>query len=275
MDKKELIVHSAPKSPIAEVIKSLRTNIQFINSSESLKTILVTSTMPGEGKSWVSSNLAIAFAQTGKKVLIVDADLRRGRQYSIFGVSPTPGLSNYLMAATTGADDLNLPDYIQPVKIKNLYIITAGTIDQKTSELLVSMNMKEMLEKLKKIFDIIIIDGTPCKLITDSVILSRIVDSTLVVSTANKTKKEDLDRVIKNIRGVGGKIDGIVLNKMPVTLKEYSAVYDSVEVVEKNKPKKNMQRSLNETTKKKKATTNTDQILEQLNEYMQEKKGVK
>ena len=94
--KKELIVQRDPKSPISEVFRTLRTNIQFMNAKNNLKTVLITSTMPGEGKSWVSSNLAVTFAQAGKKVILVDADMRKGRQYSIFGETPRPGLSNYL-----------------------------------------------------------------------------------------------------------------------------------------------------------------------------------
>ena len=94
--KKELIAQRSPKSPIAETFRTLRTNIQFMNSQKDLKTILVTSTMPGEGKSWISSNLAITFAQAGKKVVIIDADMRKGRLGTMFSMPSTPGLSNYL-----------------------------------------------------------------------------------------------------------------------------------------------------------------------------------
>lgn len=91
--RKEVITHQDPKSPISEIFKTLRTNIQFMSTKGKLKTILVTSTLPGEGKSWVSSNLAVTFAQAGKRVVLIDADMRKGRQYTIFGVSPRPGLS--------------------------------------------------------------------------------------------------------------------------------------------------------------------------------------
>ena len=94
--KRELIVQRSPKSPVAEVFRTLRTNIQFMNSNRRLRSLLVTSTMPGEGKSWVASNLAVTFAQAGKRVALIDADMRKGRLYSIFGVEPRPGLSNYL-----------------------------------------------------------------------------------------------------------------------------------------------------------------------------------
>ena len=94
--KKELITFRNPKSPISETFRTLRTNIQFMNVNKRLKSILITSTLPGEGKSWVASNLAVTFAQAGKQVILIDADMRKARQYSIFGVSPRPGLANYL-----------------------------------------------------------------------------------------------------------------------------------------------------------------------------------
>ena len=106
--KKELIAHQEPKSPISEIFRTLRTNIQFMNTKNKLKTILVTSTLPGEGKSWVTSNLAVTFAQAGKKVVLIDADMRKGRQYTIFGVSPIPGLSNYLSGIGVKNESFNI-----------------------------------------------------------------------------------------------------------------------------------------------------------------------
>ena len=93
--KKELITQRSPKSPIAETFRTLRTNLQFMNSQKDLKTILITSTMPGEGKSWISSNLAVTFAQAGKKVILVDADMRKGRLATMFSVNSTPGPVSY------------------------------------------------------------------------------------------------------------------------------------------------------------------------------------
>lgn len=242
--KKELVAHQDPKSPISEIFRTLRTNIQFMNTKGKLKSILITSTLPGEGKSWISSNLAVTFAQAGKKVVLIDADMRKGRIYSIFGVSPRPGLSNYLSGVdwNEGADASNdLADYIQETDVENLYVIAAGNVPPNPSELLVSDQMIDLMERLKELCDIIIFDGTPSQLVTDSLILARIVDSTVIVTASNDTKKEDLKRVIKNINNVGGKIAGVILNKITVDAKKYeqSYYYGSTSIVE-TKPKNKM-----------------------------------
>lgn len=226
--KKEVIAHRDPKSPVSEVFRTLRTNIQFMNTNNKLKTLLVTSTLPNEGKSWITANLAVTFAQAGKRVVIVDADMRKGRQYAIFEVSPRPGLSNYLSGIDVNngneiSDDLS--NYIQDTQIPNLYVIPAGNIPPNPSELLISTKMVSLLDRLKELCDLIIIDGTPSELVTDSIILSRIVDSTVIVTAHKQTKKDDLQKIVTNIQNVGGKIAGIVLNKVPVSAKKYEQSY--------------------------------------------------
>ena len=224
--KKEVIAHKDPKSPISEVFRTLRTNIQFMSNSKKMKTLLVTSTFPGEGKSWVTSNLAVTFAQAGKRVILIDADMRKGRQYAIFGVSPRPGLSNLL--AEYDIDNNNpeqILDYVQETEVENLFVISAGNVPPNPSELLVSQEMSKVLEELRKMCDIIIIDGTPCELVTDSVILSRMVETTIVVTAHKMTKKDALQRVVKNIKNVGGNLAGVVINKVPVSAKKYGEKY--------------------------------------------------
>ena len=245
--KKELIAELDPKSPISEVFRTLRTNIQFMNTKGKLKTILVTSTFPGEGKSWVASNLAVTFAQAGKKVVLIDADMRKGRQYSIFGVSPIPGLSNYLSGI--GIDEnqeLDIVDFVQETEVDNLFIIPAGNIPPNPSELLISPQMVNLLEELKDLCDIVILDGTPNELVTDSLILTRLVDSTVIVTASKETKKENLKRAIANIQNVGGKIAGVVVNKVPASAKKYqqSYYYGSNEMMKaRNDMKKAMNRN--------------------------------
>lgn len=219
----ELVTFNDPKSPISEAFITLRTNIQFMNVNKKLNSLLVTSSLPGEGKSWVSANLAISFAQLGKKVLLIDADLRKGRIHEIFGIDKEPGLSNYLSetAEDVAGNKENFKKIIRETPEHNLFVIPVGTFPPNPSELLVSMQMKKLLEGLEENYDLVIIDGTPCELIADSKILSRIVDSTVVVAEYNKTKKDILKRALKGIRNVGGNIAGIIVNKVPHNSKSY------------------------------------------------------
>ena len=225
--KKEIITFKEPKSPISEIFRTLRTNVQFANTKRGLHSLLITSTSPSEGKSWVSANLAVAFAQAGKKVILVDCDMRKGRQFSVFGVSPTPGLSNYLSGINSNGEESNpnILSYIKETEVENLYIITAGNIPPNPSELLVSEQMMQAVEELKSVCDLVIFDGTPSSLVTDAVIISRYVDTTLIVSAYKTTKIDDLEKVKRDIENVGGKIAGVVINKVPISQKQYYATY--------------------------------------------------
>ncbi|MDO5557389.1 MAG: CpsD/CapB family tyrosine-protein kinase [Clostridia bacterium] len=228
--KRELVTAKEPKAPISEMFKTLRTNIQFMNSKSNRKTMLVTSISPQEGKSWISSNLAVTFAQTGKRVIIIDADMRKGRQNVIFGVQNDRGLSDYL---SRGKKD-DLVDYIKETEVQNLFLLTAGKFPTNPSELLVSQKTLKMIEQLEEVFDIIIFDGAPTSLVTDSMILARLVDSIIIVAQYNKTKKDQLEKLKKDIQHVGGKIAGVVLNKKKCSKKGiYEKYYyaDNVQMV--------------------------------------------
>lgn len=216
----ELITHRDPKSPISEVFKTLRTNLQFMKHKDDSITLLVTSTMPGEGKTWVTSNLGVAFAQSDKKVVIIDSDMRKGRLHNIFETNIFPGLSNYL-----AEDKKSIKEYLIKTEIENLSIIPAGNVPPNPSELLSTERMLQGLEELKRSFDIILFDSTPCMLVTDAVIISRIVDATMIVSSHKLTKMENLKTVQKNIENVGGKIAGVIINRIPVSLKKYKSKY--------------------------------------------------
>lgn len=241
MVKKELVAHKDPKSPVSETFRTLRTNIQFMNTNKRLKTLLVTSTMPGEGKSWVASNLAVTFAQAGRRVILIDADMRKGRVYSIFGVTPRPGLSNYLSGVGENDERNDLGNYLRKTEIPNLYVMPAGNIPPNPSELLVTHQMRNLLEELKRECDIVIIDGTPSKLVTDAVILSRFTDSTIVVTAHNQTKKDDLAQVVKDIKNVGGHVAGVVYNKIPIASKKYNETYYYASTSQKIKTREDME----------------------------------
>lgn len=215
---RELMLQQDPKSPISELFRSLRTNLQFMNRKEDMQTILITSTMPQEGKSFISANLAITFAQAGKKVILIDADMRRGRQDHIFNRLPKPGLSNVLVEYQ---EEMDLEAYIQETEVENLSLMTAGDIPPNPSELLVSEATMNLIKKLKSLYDIVIVDGPPTELVTDSLILTTMMDSTVIVALYKGTKRENLKKMIDGIQKVGGKIAGIVLNKVEMQAKQY------------------------------------------------------
>lgn len=223
--ERELIINKEPKSPIAEIFRTLRTNIQFMTSNQGLKTLLVTSSVPGEGKSWVSSNLAIAFAGEKKKVVLIDSDMRKGRLDRIFGIEKKPGLSNYLSKVSDLENKEDIFSYLKETNVDGLYVMPSGDIPPNPSELLVSEEMKELITKLKNTFDMVIFDGTPVLLVTDAVILSRQLDSTLIVTSYKSTKIGDVEKIKKMIENVGGNISGIVINKMPMNPKKYESTY--------------------------------------------------
>ena len=293
--KRELITQRDPKSPVSEVFRTLRTNIQFMNANKKLKTLLITSTFPSEGKSWVASNLAVTFAQADNKVILIDADMRKGRQYTIFGASPRPGLSNYLSGMDVeDGQEPDVTDYLQKTDIENLLIMTAGNIPPNPSELLTSQKMIDLIKYLEQIFDIVIFDGTPSTIVTDAIILSKFVDSTLIVSAHKETKIEDLNQVKRNITNVGGRIAGVVVNKMPTNKKETKTGYyyeNSIVtskktwgITTKQAPKKKIEeaeinevkRKLNEvetSTNKESEEKNKDidinNVLQQLSQYLE------
>lgn len=238
--KSEIVVYETPKSPEAEMFRNLRTNIQFMNADSEKKVMVITSTVPSEGKSYVSANLAAAFAQIDKKVLIVDTDMRKGRQYTLFNLRPRPGLSNYLSGVVDQdfkGDKENIENYIQETYIDNLYLISAGSVPPNPSELLVSSKMEKIINTLINKFDIIIFDAPPCLIVADALIISRLVDFNIIVSAQNITRKEDLIKARDAIEKVGGKVAGIVLNKVQMSLKTYENSYYYGERLTNFKPK--------------------------------------
>ena len=219
--KNELIVEIDPKSNVAEALRIVRTNLQFSAIDEKLKTILVTSSVPGEGKSFISSNLAITFAQNNSKVLLIDCDMRKGRLHKIFNVDNEKGLSNLLI------DDINtdLKQYIQKTDIDNLSVITMGTVPPNPSELLASAKHKVVIEMLKNKFDYIIYDGTPVNPVTDSIIMASLVDKVVIVSAIGDTNVETLQNTKQSLENVNANIAGVVANKAPYTNGNYYGYY--------------------------------------------------
>jgi len=220
--KNELVIQTKPKSNISEDIRTIRTNLQFTASDEEAKTLLVTSSVPGEGKSFISSNLAAAFAQTGESTLLVDCDLRLGRTHKVFEVSNELGLSNLL-----ASKDADCTEYLRKTKIPNLYVITRGSVVPNPSELLNSNRMKNLISLLKENFDHIIFDGVPINGLPDSLIMSNLVDRVIIISAAGYTKIDDLNNAKKALEKVGANIAGVVVNRtMQVKRGKYASYYE-------------------------------------------------
>lgn len=220
-EKTELIVENNPKSPIVESIKTIRTNILYSTRKNS---ILVTSCKEKEGKSWVINNLAVTFAQTGKRVILVDANLRQeNNKNEIFNIEKCEGLSDFIREISEDQME-NLEKarkYIKETSIPNLHIMQNGTIPPNPAELISSKNMKRLVNLLKNMYDIVLIDGTSSILVADSIALSSMVDSTILVAENRKTKINDLKKVKKLIEDVNGNILGVILNRVDVQSGKY------------------------------------------------------
>lgn len=225
--KRELISQVDPKSPVSEVFRALRTNLQFMNRSKNSQTILITSTVQAEGKSWTTANLATTFAQTGRRVVIVDADMRKPRQHKIFSCKMCPGLSNYLSEINEigKRERINFKDCIQATEVDNLFLLPSGNIPPNPSELLLSENLEELIRDLSNEFDVVLFDGAPCLLVTDSTIISRMVGATVLVASYKYTKIDDLKQAKKRIKSVGGNLVGVVLNRVEISSKKYTNKY--------------------------------------------------
>ena len=216
----ELIVDKKPNASSSESIRTLRTNLQFASIDSELRTMLVTSSLPGEGKSFVSANLAISFAQAGKRTLLIDCDLRKGRQHKLFKIAGRKGLSNLLINEVE-----EYPKYISQSKIENLFILPRGTYPPNPSELLNSKKNQHLIELLKGHFDIIILDGAPIVGLSDSLILSSMVDKVLLVTSINNTPKTEVLNTKRDLENVGANIAGLVANNVIAKKGHYGSYY--------------------------------------------------
>lgn len=217
----ELIVHHVPMSGIAEASRSIRTNLMFMAPDKPYRTLLVTSAGPSEGKTTVACCIAIAMAQAGKRVLLIDCDLRRPRVHRIFrarGTDTGPGLTGALLEETK-------QDSVISTEVPNLSVIPAGPIPPNPSELLQSERFRNFLTKMQGRFDQIILDSPPVVAVTDAVVLSTIVDGTVLVIRAFKTTKELAKHGIRQLRDVGAPVAGVVLNAVNLSKDEYQYKY--------------------------------------------------
>ncbi|MCA9950898.1 MAG: polysaccharide biosynthesis tyrosine autokinase [Anaerolineales bacterium] len=204
-----LITYQQPRDPISEAYRALRTNLNFSAVDGELKSILVTSSSPGEGKSTTAANLAVTMSQTGKKVIVVDADLRRPTQHTIFDLSNTQGLTTAILDSHSVA-----VEHLQKTKIKGLRLLTSGPIPPNPAELLNSQRMAQVIEELKQDADIILFDSPPVLTVTDAYILAPKVDGCLLVAHAGKTHRDAFAEAANRLRKTNALIFGAVLNRL-------------------------------------------------------------
>lgn len=207
--KRPLLTQAPPQSPRAESFRQLRTNLQFANVSGKAKTVLITSSLPGEGKSTTATNLAIALAQAGQAVCLVDADLRRPMVNDYLGLERNAGLTTALV----GLADID--DLLQQWGDEGLYVLTSGQIPPNPSELLGSDEMRKLITRLENLFDTVIIDAPPLLPVTDAAVLAQHVGGVVVVVGSQKIKRQDLQKSLGALDMVGATVLGVVLNRLP------------------------------------------------------------
>lgn len=203
---RHLIAKLNPKSPISEQYRTIRTNIDFASVDQKIHSLLVTSSGPGEGKSMTAANLAVVYAQQGKKVLLIDADLRKPTVHYTFRLDNLRGLSNILVGENTFNEVVHSSD------VDHLDIMSCGPIPPNPSELLASKKMEKFLEELKASYDLIIFDTPPVLAVTDAQVLANIVDGTLLVVRSKHTEIEGAQKAVESLRPAKAKLLGTVLN---------------------------------------------------------------
>jgi capsular exopolysaccharide synthesis family protein len=213
----KLITHEQAKSPVAEAYRTFRTNLQFSKADGSLKTLMYTSAGPGEGKSTTAANSAVVLAQTGKRVIIIDCDLRKPVQHKIFGL-PNRGVTNVLI------ENLPATDLLQNTEIRNLRILTSGPIPPNPSELLGSAKMERILNELKDEVDYLIIDAPPVVAVTDACVLASKTDGVILVVTAGMVRPEMAQHAKDLLVKANATILGVVLNRVEIE-KEHAYYY--------------------------------------------------
>ncbi|TCL70777.1 capsular exopolysaccharide synthesis family protein [Hydrogenispora ethanolica] len=224
--KRQLIVHEQSKSPISEAYRTLRTNIQFSKVDGALKRIMLTSSGPGEGKSTTTANLAVAMAQSGKQIILLDCDLRKPVQHKVFGKF-NRGLTNILVDDTpldTLVQTEQISEYIQETEVENLRLVTSGPIPPNPSELLYSAKMQETLEYLTSQCDLLIVDAPPVIAVTDACVLASRVDGIVLVLDSTTVRPEMAQRAKELLLKADGHILGVVLNRVEIE-EEYTYYY--------------------------------------------------
>lgn len=218
---RKLIASFEPMSVISEQYRTLRTNIQYSSIDNELRTIMVTSSVPGEGKSTTIANLAVVFAQQGKRVLLVDADLRRPTVHYTFNVNNIYGFTTVLTKQKT------LINTVLETEEENLYLLTSGPIPPNPAELLSSKSMERFIEEAKQEFDIILFDTPPILAVADPQILANQCEGSILVVFSEKTEIDQAKRAKELLENAQGKFLGVVMNNKKMTKDNYYYYYGS------------------------------------------------
>ena len=211
----DLITVAEPNSPMSEAFRTLRTNIQYSSIDNKIKTVLITSSGPGEGKTTTSSNLAVVMAQGGNKTILIDCDQRKPNVHRMFKLSNESGLSNMLVKEN------EMKIGIKQTEIPNLHILTAGTRPPNPAELLNSEKMRNFVKQLKEEYDFIILDTPPIVMVTDAQIVAQYTDGCLLVISSGEAERDAVIKAKGLLDKVNAKILGVVLNKVDSTKKGY------------------------------------------------------
>nr|WP_191297031.1 CpsD/CapB family tyrosine-protein kinase [Paenibacillus sp. PL91] len=218
-NKRQIITLTNPRSPISESYRALRTNIEFSSIDEQLQVLMVSSAGPGEGKSTTITNLAVTFAQSEKKVVLIDADLRKPTAHHTFSISNRLGLSTVI------SQQCSLEEVIQVSDIPNLDVITSGAIPPNPAEMMNSKRMTAVIDRLREMYDIILIDTPPLLAVTDAQIVATKSDGVILVVDQGRVKREIAGKAVKNLESVNARILGVVLNNVKRKANEEAYYY--------------------------------------------------
>jgi capsular exopolysaccharide synthesis family protein len=219
LTQRSLITHNNPKSPISEQYRTIRTNIQFASVDKEFKTLMVTSSGPGEGKSTTAANLGVVLAQQGKRVLLIDGDLRKPTVHYTFKVSNIYGVTNVLTR------QMPLKDTVVKTKIPDLDVLPSGPVPPNPSELIVSKSMDNLIEEAQSMYDYILFDTPPVLAVTDGQLLSSKVDGVILVVSSGKTEVEAAVKARDLLLHAKAKVIGTVLNAKDISNDNYYYYY--------------------------------------------------
>jgi succinoglycan biosynthesis transport protein ExoP len=216
---RDLYIIGNPRSAVAECARFIRTNLLFMSPDRPLRTIVVTSPSPQEGKSTTAVTTAISMAQAGSRTLIVDTDLRKPRLHRVFGIETDVGIANVLL------NEMTVEQAVQKTEVQNLDVLCCGTLPPNPAELLLSERFRELVGELTRTYERVIFDTPPMGPVTDPAILGTLVDGVVLVTKCERTTKESVKQAIRGLQDANARIFGVILNDVDVTAKRYAGAY--------------------------------------------------